>query len=110
MNADDFLSPEIRAKRAAGKRTLRCQCCGDAYVVGHFKCCAPQAGMASHKWLAIACRKIEDGGCGKCFRHCTCHDKEKRNGVRPLENLAEIFLGKFTPPDPEERPEDWWQR
>ncbi len=109
MNADDFLSPEVKAKRAAGKRTLRCRCCGDAYVVGHFKCCAPPNGMASHVWLDKACRKVEDGGCGKCYRHCTCPDKDKREW-KPLAPLAEAFLEKFAPPDPEERPEDWFSR
>ena len=83
------LSPlEMRKREGAGKVTYRCRCCGDAYVRGQFKCCAPQSGMASHRWLELACKKLEDGGCGKCFRHCTCPDKNLRLGKGPLADEA----------------------
>ena len=91
-----FVAPEILEKRAAGEVTYRCRCCGDAYVRGSFRCCAPPTGMRSEKWLALACRKVDAGGCGKCFRHCTCADKAARVGPGPLASLGMDVLAKLS--------------
>lgn len=58
--------------------TLTCYCCGHSYERGHFKCCAPPTGMASHKWLEQFCRvQLAPGKyCNKCPR-CGCEHRVK---------------------------------
>lgn len=72
------------------KTTLRCMCCKTFYERGHFKCCAPPQNMGSSAWLEMACKRREDGGCQRCYRHCQCPDKHLRE-ARPLKDLAEDF-------------------
>lgn len=48
--------------------------------------------MAAHRWMALSCKKVEHGGCGKCFRHCTCPDKHERVPLGPLAGDVRLFL------------------
>lgn len=89
----DWLSPELRGQLFGPKPVYRCRCCGESYRKGEFKCCAPPGKMASHVWLAMACPKVEQGGCGKCFEHCTCESKQDRAALhRPLAVMARQFI------------------
>lgn len=73
-------------------RTLRCMCCKVLYRRGEFRCCAPPKGMASHVWLGLTCPMPDQGGCGKCARHCQCPSKADRVGTGPLAILAADVL------------------
>lgn len=53
-------------------KTLHCYCCGESYDRGHFRCCSPPAGMASHVWLEKFCHVCGTPTRGKCPKHCTC--------------------------------------
>jgi hypothetical protein len=60
------------ALRQKPPQVLHCQCCGEPYERGRFRCCAPPKGMASQNWLARFCKPISRGGCGRCPMHCRC--------------------------------------
>jgi hypothetical protein len=75
-------------------KTLRCMCCKTLYRKGEFACCAPPNGMTSQNWLSLSCPMPDQGGCGKCARHCQCPNKAERIGQGPLAQLGAQFLAE----------------
>lgn len=62
---------------AAGRPILTCACCGEKYVKGHWKCCAPPGGQTAARYLELwhqDCPTSFSFGPGKrrCPRHCGC--------------------------------------
>lgn len=68
-----FTCPELVARRDAAPLMLHCMCCHEVYERGHFRCCAPPAGLASHVWSAKFCLT-----CEKCPTHCHCVMRRER--------------------------------
>lgn len=66
------------APTAPSADMVTCLCCGVRYDRRHWTCCGPQAltfngpPLRSEVWLAQFCARPQDGGCGKCPRHCRC--------------------------------------
>ncbi len=77
------------------KNTLHCYCCGDAYERGHFKCCAPPSGMASHTWLEQFCVK-----CGTPTRRNCPKEAKPPATIEQFDNIAKI-AERFMNGDPE---------
>jgi len=91
-----LVAPDVLAAKCQPRQTLHCQCCGASYERGSFRCCAPPSGMASHVWLARACKPVKQGGCGKCYAHCTCPDKASRvQRDQPIDRLAASLLDRL---------------
>jgi len=57
-----------------------CYCCRTRYQRGHYRCCAPPAGMKSHYWRERRCTT-----CQKCERHCIC------NEANPMDDIPKSF-------------------
>lgn len=96
---DDFyhLVPDPVVLKGLGQRErFHCYCCGEIYERGHFRCCAAPSGMASHAWLELRCPTPNEGGCGKCAKHCRCPSKAQRFGDGPLKELARKFMDSFS--------------
>lgn len=90
-----LVDDRVILRRLAPKATLRCQCCGETYERGSFKCCAPPVGIPSNVWLGRCCNK-DAGGCGKCPKHCECVvpvPYQRQKG--PLADLAASALAKL---------------
>lgn len=93
---------DVRDKLAAAEQShknailIRCFCCGERYVRGAWKCCAPPNGQ---KWAAWSRQWHEDcptaemaegAGKRKCPRHCRCERQLDGKGNLPLPRAAGI--------------------
>jgi hypothetical protein len=91
-----FVPDGILAKPTQPTPIFVCYCCGERYLRGHFRCCAPPANMASHVWLGKHCRQCADDSTGlrsKCPRHCTCARVPALDGDS-LRHATEAVLGQ----------------
>lgn len=73
----------------SAKRTLTCFCCGEKYLQGQWKCCAPRGGQATANWLQEwhdNCPTGEGPQTStnrRCPRHCRC-ERVTAGGNLPL--------------------------
>lgn len=69
------------------KQFFVCYCCRETYERGHFRCCAPKAGMKAHIWRSQFCNI-----CRKCPNHCVCeHPQRDVEPAKPLRNIGKVL-------------------
>jgi hypothetical protein len=86
---------------------MRCQCCGQPYRRGAFRCCA--APGRSDRWLEAHCAT-----CRKCPRHCACNEREPDpplsfdnwRAVAASKAMPDVpaYLADHVPPDDDAQP------
>lgn len=73
----------------SSRKTLTCFCCGEKYLQGQWKCCAPRGGQTSANWMQEWHENCPTGegpqtpANRRCPRHCRC-ERVTKGGNLPL--------------------------